>query len=121
MSKRKPNWTDREKVVLLEECEKRKAILKAKFSSSITSADNNRAWQEIANIINAGNSVKKYVKEIQKKWDNICASAKTEVSLHLNLSNNSKSLYISNGLVLSLKIRSFLIALLTSSIRYRLT
>jgi hypothetical protein len=61
-----------------------------------------RAWQEIANIINAGNSVKIYVKEIQKKWDNICANAKTEVSLHLNLSNNSKSSYISNGLFLSL-------------------
>jgi hypothetical protein len=36
MSKRKPNWTDREKVALLEEYEKRKVILKAKFSSSIT-------------------------------------------------------------------------------------
>ena len=33
MSKRKPNWIDRENVVLLEEYEKRKAILKAKFSS----------------------------------------------------------------------------------------
>ena len=121
MSKRKPNWTDREKVVLLEKCEKRKAILKAKFSSSITSVDKNRAWQEIANIINAGNSVKKDVKEMQKKWDNICANAKTEVSLHINLSNNSKSSYISNELVLSLKIRSLLITLLTSSIRNRLT
>ena len=108
-------------VVLLEECEKRKAILKAKFSSSITSADKNRAWQESANIIIAGNSVKREVKEIQKKWDNICGNTKTEVSLHLNLSNNSKSSYISNGLVLSLKIRSLFIALLTSSIRYRLT
>jgi hypothetical protein len=28
MSKRKPNWTDREKFVLLEEYEKRKAVLK---------------------------------------------------------------------------------------------
>jgi hypothetical protein len=43
MSKRKPNWTDREKVVLLEEHEKRKVILKAKFSSSITSGGKNRA------------------------------------------------------------------------------
>jgi hypothetical protein len=43
MSKRKPNWTDREKVVLLEEYEKRKVILKAKFSSSITSGDRNMA------------------------------------------------------------------------------
>jgi len=49
MSKRKPNWTEREKVVLLEECEKRKAILKAKFSSSITSADKNRACMMAGN------------------------------------------------------------------------
>jgi hypothetical protein len=66
----------------LEEYEKRKVILKAKFSSSITSWVTNRAWQEIANIVNAGNSVKRYIKEIHKKWDNICATAKTEVSLH---------------------------------------
>ena len=50
MSKRKPNWTDREKVLLLEEYEKRKVILIVKFSSSITSGDKNRAWQEIVNI-----------------------------------------------------------------------
>jgi hypothetical protein len=43
MSKQKPNWTDRENAVLLEEYEKRKVILKAKFSSSITSGDKNRA------------------------------------------------------------------------------
>jgi hypothetical protein len=42
----------------------------------------NMAWQEIANIVNAGNSVQRDIKEIQKKWDNICATAKTEVSLH---------------------------------------
>jgi hypothetical protein len=76
MSKRKPNWTDREKVVLLEEYEKKQVILKEKFSSSITSGGKNRAWQEIANIVNAENSVKRYIKEMQKKWDNICATAK---------------------------------------------
>ena len=67
MSKRKPNLTDREKVVLLEEYEKKKVILKAKLSSTITSGDKNRAWQEIANTVNAGNSVKIDIKEIQKK------------------------------------------------------
>jgi hypothetical protein len=65
-SKRKPNWTDREKVVLLEEYAKRKVILKAKFSSSITSGGKTRPWQEIANIVNAGNFVKRDIKEIQK-------------------------------------------------------
>ena len=67
---------------MLEGYEKRRVILKAKISSSITSEDKNRAWQEIVNIVNAGNSVKRDIKETQKKWDNICASAKTEVSLH---------------------------------------
>jgi hypothetical protein len=61
MSKRKPNWKDREKVVLLEEYEKRKVILKAKFTSSITYGGKNRAWQEIANIVNAGNFVWQHV------------------------------------------------------------
>ena len=35
MSKRKPNWTDREKMILMEEYEKRKDVLRAKFSSTI--------------------------------------------------------------------------------------
>jgi hypothetical protein len=65
ISKRKPNWTDREKVVLLEEYAKRKVILKAKFSSSMTSGGKNKAWQEIANIENPRNSVKRDIKEIQ--------------------------------------------------------
>jgi hypothetical protein len=64
------------------EYEKRKIILKTKFSSSITSGDKNRTWQEITNIVNTGNSVKRDIKKILKKWDNICATAKTEVSLH---------------------------------------
>ena len=88
MSKRKPNWTDRENVVWLEEHEKRKVILKAKFSSQITSGGKNRAQQEIANIINVGNSVKRYIKETQKKWDNTCAIAKTEVSFDTGIHNS---------------------------------
>jgi hypothetical protein len=68
--------------------EKRIVILKAKFSSSITSVDKNRAWQEITNIVNAGNSVKRYIKEIHKKWDNICATAKTEVSSDTGIHNS---------------------------------
>ena len=52
---------------MLEEHEKRQVILKAKFSSSITSQGKNLAWQKITNIGNAGNSVKRYIKEIQEK------------------------------------------------------
>ena len=67
MSKRKPNWTDREQIVLLEEHEKRKVILKAQLSWLITSGGKNRSWQEIANIVNAGNFVKRVIKEIHKQ------------------------------------------------------
>jgi hypothetical protein len=35
MSKRKPNWTDREKMILMEEYEKRKDVLRARFSATI--------------------------------------------------------------------------------------
>jgi hypothetical protein len=47
-------------------CPQAPVILKANFSSSITSGGNNRAWEEIANIVNAGNSAKRDIKEIPK-------------------------------------------------------
>ena len=40
--------------------------MKANFSSSITSGGKNRAWQEIANIVNTGNSVKNTLKKYTK-------------------------------------------------------
>jgi hypothetical protein len=72
----------------LEEHEKRKVILKAKFFSLITSGRKYRAWQEIANLVNAGNYVKRYIKEIHKKWDNICATAKAEISPDTGIHNS---------------------------------
>jgi hypothetical protein len=56
MSKRKPNWTDREKMILMEEYVKKKDVLRAKYSS-----------------------VKRKMKEIQKKWNNICSSVEKKM------------------------------------------
>jgi hypothetical protein len=58
-------------------------ILKAKFSSSITSGDKNRAWQEIANIVNAGNSVKRDI-----NWVNIKVIITTYIIEILDLKKN---------------------------------
>ena len=55
---------DREKVLLFEE---RKVIWKAKFSSSITSGDKNRAWQEIANIEKEKRNLEKEKLKLEKK------------------------------------------------------
>ena len=65
----------------MEEYEKRKDVFRAKFSSTITSSTKNTSWDEITEAMNSQNlSVKRNMKEIQKKWDNICSSAKTEFS-----------------------------------------
>jgi len=96
MSKRKPNWTDREKMILMEEYEKRKDVLRAKFSSTITSSTKNTAWDEITEAMNSQNpSVKRNMKEIQKKWDNICSSAKTEFS-HKKRMQKKTGIYFDN-------------------------
>ena len=81
MSNRKPNWTDREKMILMEEYEKRKDVLRAKISSTITSSTKNTAWDEITEAMNSQNpSVKRNMKYFLKEWDNICSSAKTKFS-----------------------------------------
>ena len=93
MAKRKSNWTDREKFILTEEFEKRKDIIRAKFSSSVTSSSKQRAWEEIAAAINSqSKEAKRDVKDIKKKWDNICSVAKSEFSTQKKLQTKQVSL-----------------------------
>jgi hypothetical protein len=77
---------------MLEEHEKRQVILKAKFSSSITSEGKNMAWQEITNIGNTGNSVKRYIKEIHKTMRQYMCYRKTEISFDTGISKFTSSL-----------------------------
>ena len=50
---RKPNFTEKEKLLLLSEWEKRQDVLRPKFSSKITSQAKHNAWREIADTMNA--------------------------------------------------------------------
>lgn len=45
--KRKPNWTEDEKTILLEEYGKRKNIIKSRYNPSVTHVHKTKAWQEI--------------------------------------------------------------------------
>ena len=47
---RKPNFTEKEKLLLLSELEKRQDVLRPKFSSKITSQAKHNAWREIADV-----------------------------------------------------------------------
>lgn len=47
VKKRKPNWSERELIVLSEAVLPRYRMLKAKFSPSITSEKKSELWKEI--------------------------------------------------------------------------
>ncbi|KAJ8285184.1 hypothetical protein GJAV_G00023240 [Gymnothorax javanicus] len=76
---RKPNWTKEETMILLEEYNKRKHILRSKFNPAITSIKKQQMWLEIADKINARTYVKRSVREVLKKIDNMSVLAKKEM------------------------------------------
>ena len=73
---RKPNWSEEEKIVLLQEYSKRKHILKSKFDPHITAHKKLRMWEEIATNINSRSLIKRSISEIQKKYDNLTVMSK---------------------------------------------
>ncbi|KAK3598320.1 hypothetical protein CHS0354_029229 [Potamilus streckersoni] len=100
--KRKPNWLDEERALLVEEYRKRKDILKAKYSRNVTTAMKKRAWEEICDIINTANpNVPRSVKDVQKKWENLCNTAKHELSGKVRPRSSTSGEGIQNSLHLS--------------------
>ena len=80
---RKPNFSEKEKLLLLSEWEKRQDVLRPRFSSKITSHDKHNAWQQIADVLNAQfPSVRRDVSDLQKKWQNMNSKMKEEASRH---------------------------------------
>lgn len=75
--KRKPNWTEEEKCILLEEYGKWKTILKSTFNPIVTADKKHKQWEEITEKINARNlEVKRTVQEVIKKYENISVVAR---------------------------------------------
>lgn len=86
---RKPNWSEEEKIILLEEYNKRKQILKSKFDPQITAHKKQRMWEEIAAKINSRSMIKRSIQEVQKKYDNLSVMAKKEITIHRRESNKT--------------------------------
>ncbi|XP_041132274.1 uncharacterized protein LOC121330072 [Polyodon spathula] len=77
--KRNPNWTEAEKVILLQEYAKRKYILTSRFNPGVTSALKQKHWEEITESVNTRNtSVKRTLQEVKKKYENVSSAAKKE-------------------------------------------
>ena len=78
--KRQPNWTEKEKVTLVNEYDKHRMILKSR-PSRMKPRDRRNAWEAITRVINSQNPwVPRTVKDVQKKWHNMVSVAKLEIS-----------------------------------------
>lgn len=78
---RKPNFSEKEKLLLLSEWEKRADVLRPKFSSKVTSQIKHEAWRQMAEALNSSfPSVRRDVPELQKKWQNMNSKMKEEAS-----------------------------------------
>ena len=78
---RKPNWTENEVILLLEEYSKRRHYMKPKFGTMVPMAERQKCWSEIADLINASegmNGCYRSVKEVQKKWENLSNRMRSE-------------------------------------------
>ena len=96
-AKRKPNWTEGEKLALVEGFESKKHVLKARFSSRISFNDKNNAWEEVVAAVNAvnGESYREEM-EVRKKWDNLCVWGKKMMSDWKKASNKTGNYIIVN-------------------------
>lgn len=75
--KHKPNWTEDEKAILLEEYAKRKNTLQSRYNPSVTHLHKTKAWQEITDKINSRNlAAKRTVEEVMKKYENVVVSSR---------------------------------------------
>lgn len=76
--KRGPNWSEKEKVVLVDEYRRHRNILRPKGSTTSSVVEREKAWDEICAALKivSGPYVKRDVVDVRKKWDNLCFWAK---------------------------------------------
>ncbi|KAL5007580.1 hypothetical protein ScPMuIL_016386 [Solemya velum] len=80
--KRKPNCTIDECTLLATLVNERKNIIRGKLNPFLTSAMKKECWKSITQRLNDSTIVPRSTEEIEKKWQNILSSSKTELSSH---------------------------------------
>lgn len=90
-SKRNPNFSASELSILTEEVEKRKQLLFAKQSTTVCNSLKRKAWEDIAEQVNAVNcsNVMRSGEDVKKKWT--CMSSESKKKLALNKREQRKT------------------------------
>jgi len=89
--KRGPNFTSGEVEKLKTEYERRKSILKAKFSSSITHTVKNNQWKQITAEVNKVGTHNRTYEQIKRKWENIQSEIKNKLADEYSASKRKKT------------------------------
>lgn len=74
-----PSWTENDLLVLISEYWKRKEILRAKASESVTNLQKRECWIEITEVVNArcfAPHTKKTMDQLKRKWERTIMLAK---------------------------------------------
>lgn len=78
--KRRPNWTDQECLLLAQLMQDKKAIIRGKCSTGVSTQDKRQAWEEIAQVINnTFPQIQRTVSDCNKKWENLLAKSREEI------------------------------------------
>ncbi|XP_052680152.1 myb/SANT-like DNA-binding domain-containing protein 4 [Crassostrea angulata] len=89
-SKRNPNFSASELSILTEEVEKRKQLQFAKQSTTVCNSMKRKAWEDIAEQVNAVDcsNVMRSGEDVKKNWT--CRSSESKKKLALNKENKEK-------------------------------
>lgn len=82
-SKRKPNWTADETVLLAELVLNWKEVVRDKFGPTITSKEKRKAWKVIASPINAASPRRRRsAEDCEKGWYNVLSTSRKEIAAY---------------------------------------
>lgn len=96
---RKPNWTEIEVMLLLEEYSKRKHIMRPTFGTVVSMTERQKCWSEISDVINTSEGINgcyRSVKEVQKKWENLSNRMRSEYATLKGMSFSSNVTVVNN-------------------------
>ena len=81
-AKRKPNWSEGEKLLLVECYSTLKHTIRGKFSAKLSKDDKKGAWDELYEKFSSQNvhGKERSMDEMKKKWDNLTMTAKRDYS-----------------------------------------
>ena len=88
---RRPAFTEREKMALVESFSIHADTLQSPLTNTITNETKRKAWDAVTNAVNAVNpAVVRTLQEVKKKWKNLVSETKKDVrkvSPHVSILN----------------------------------